>query len=204
MPKPPSPIHKPKLLIGEGEEEVRFFNALLRHLHRDNIQVEQYGGKNNLSAYLRTLVTPRVGFQNLTAIAITRDADQDAEAAFQSVCAALRRGGLSLPERHGEFTMHSPRVGVFIMPDGKNAGMLEDLCLAAQQADLAMSCVEEYFQCLAQAQYPLPENMSKARLHAWLASRKLPDKRLGEAAESKYFDWEDSAFDALKKFIIEI
>ncbi len=204
MLKPPSPIHQPKLLIGEGEEEVRFFHAFLSYLNLNEIQVEQYGGKNNLSAYLRTLVTPRAGFQNLTAIAITRDADQDADAAFQSVCAALRRADLSQPERHGEFTMHSPRVGVFIMPDGKSAGMLEDLCLAAQQADLAMSCVEGYFECLAQAQHPLPENMSKARLHAWLASRKLPDKRLGEAAESGYFDWENSAFDALKKFLIEI
>jgi len=45
MPHTPLEITKTKLVIGEGWEEVRFFNALLQHLGIDNIQTEQYGGK---------------------------------------------------------------------------------------------------------------------------------------------------------------
>ena len=48
-------LSKPKLLIGEGKEEVDFFTAFLSHLNISNIQVEQYGGKQGLSRYLKTL-----------------------------------------------------------------------------------------------------------------------------------------------------
>ncbi len=47
----PLQISKPKLLIGEGQEEVRFFGALLNHLSLGDIQIEQYNGKNALTAY---------------------------------------------------------------------------------------------------------------------------------------------------------
>ncbi len=35
-------INKPKLLIGEGNEEKLFFSALLKHLNIDNIQIISY------------------------------------------------------------------------------------------------------------------------------------------------------------------
>jgi len=48
MPSKPTQISKPKLLIGEGLEEVLFFNALLSYLKISDVQVEQYGGKQKL------------------------------------------------------------------------------------------------------------------------------------------------------------
>jgi hypothetical protein len=47
-------ISKPKLLIGEGNEEVFFFEALLAHLGINNVNVESYGGKSKLRGYLKT------------------------------------------------------------------------------------------------------------------------------------------------------
>lgn len=38
-------ISQPKLLVGEGRDEVRFFEALLRYLKISDIQVAEYGGK---------------------------------------------------------------------------------------------------------------------------------------------------------------
>lgn len=201
MPARPSPLHLPKLLVGEGIEEKRFFTALLKHLAIDDVQVEECGGKARLAAYLRTLVAPRVGYQKLVALAVVRDADANAHDAFNSVCNALQQVQFSAPSGPGEFAGETPRVGVFIMPDGKNAGMLEDLCLYALQSDDVMPCVQELFQCLARQQLPPPENMSKARLQAWLATRKQSGKRLGEAAESGFLDWSNFAFDPIKKFL---
>jgi hypothetical protein len=45
MSSTPQALSKPKLLIGEGKEEVDFFTAFLNHLNISNVQVEQYGGK---------------------------------------------------------------------------------------------------------------------------------------------------------------
>ncbi len=82
--------------------------------------------------------------------------------------------------------------------------MLEDLCLAAVQADPATPCVDAYFTCLQTQTGKLPNNLAKARAHVWLASRPEPDRRLGEAAQSGYWPWADPAFDPLRQFLLAL
>ena len=65
MAEAPREISKPKLLIGEGWEEVYFFSALLNRLGLNDIQVEQYGGKAKLSPYLRNLVKAQASTRSL-------------------------------------------------------------------------------------------------------------------------------------------
>jgi hypothetical protein len=200
MPVAPLTITRPKLLLGEGVDEVRFLNALLKHLGILDIQVEQYGGKQKLAAYLRTLATPLPGFAQVISLAVTRDADDDAAAAFQSVCYGLQSANLAVPAAHSQSAGAGPKVHVFIMPDGQAAGMLEDLCLSAVATDPAFPCVADYFRCVLAAGRQ-PSNKAKASLHAWLASQVVPDKRLGEAAEVGYWPWADAAFAPLMQFL---
>jgi hypothetical protein len=201
MPVAPATITKPKLLLGEGTEEVRFFKALLTHLGISDVQVEQFGGKNNLSNYVPAIART-AGFLQLTSLAITRDADNDAAAAFASVCYSLQSVSLAKPPAPGQFIGSSPRVGTFILPDNQKAGMLEDLCLAAVATDPTMQCVEDYFLCLSRIpNRRQPNNPAKARVHAWLASQVEPDKQLGVAADIGYLDWHSPAFAPLIQFL---
>jgi hypothetical protein len=86
MPAAPFTITKPKLLLGEGREEVLFFSAWLAVLGVGDVQVADYGGKARLAAFIRALaVPPTPGFSALASLAVTRDADLDAAAAFASV-----------------------------------------------------------------------------------------------------------------------
>jgi hypothetical protein len=202
MPLTPVAITKTKLLLGEGKDEVRFFNALFSYLGITDVQVTDYGGKTRLKDYLEAIAQPPVtGFTSLVSLAITRDADADATAAFASACTALANAGLSVPGSHGLFVGSNPQVGVWILPDGATPGMLEDLCLASVQTDLALPCVDEYFQCIQQRAGRQPRNMAKARLHAWLASQDEPVNRLGEAAEKRYWPWNSAAFQPLIQFL---
>lgn len=203
MPDKPREITQPKLLIGEGQEEVRFFNAFLKHLDRQDVQVENYSGKYQLRTRLKALLT-RPGFSQVVTLCIVRDADNSAASAFQSVCDALRNAGLAVPERPSQMAGGSPEVGVLILPGGERPGMLEDLCLDAVQADFAMLCVDRYFQCLSEKNHRQPNNLAKARVHAWLASQVEPDLRLGEAAEKGYWPWNAPAFGALKTFLLAL
>jgi len=196
----PQFLSKPKLLIGEGEEEVRFFTALLKHLSIEDIQTEQYGGKRGLTRYLRNLPA-RSGYPALMALAVTRDADDNASDAFQRVRDTLRQLRFPTPDASGRFADGSVRAGVFILPDGRNPGMLEDVCLTAIQSYPEQLCVETYFKCVADVAHRQSNNPSKARVHAWLASQPEPDKRLGEAAEAGYWPWDNPAFDLLKQFL---
>ena len=79
--------------------------------------------------------------------------------------------------------------------------MLEDLCLAGVQADPAMPCVPEFFDCVQRRANRQPNNLAKARVHAWLASQVEPDKRLGEAAEAGYWPWASPAFAPLTSLL---
>jgi hypothetical protein len=110
---------------------------------------------------------------------------------------------LITPQTSGSFGVGNPKVGVFILPDCQNSGMLEDLCLASVTADLAMPCVDDFIRCV-ENRGRQPNNIAKARVHAWLASHIVPDKRLGEAALAGYWDWDSQAFGPLKQFLHQL
>jgi hypothetical protein len=78
--------------------------------------------------------------------------------------------------------------------------MLETLCLLSVSTLPEFSCVDGYFQCL-QGYNIIPNNLHKARAHAWLASRPELDKRVGEAAQAGYWPWDSDAFTDLWSFI---
>jgi hypothetical protein len=202
MPVALAQITKPKLLLGEGVDEVRFFKAFLDYLNVTDVQVEQYGGKTRLAAFLQTLTTPVPGFAALTSLTITRDADANAAGAFQSVSAALQAAGLPAPPAHGLAAGANPRVHVFVLPDGVNPGMLENVCLESVKSSPAFACVGSYFHCAFRTAARQPNNSAKAFLHVWLASEVEPDKRLGEAAEAGYWPWHSPAFAALEQFLL--
>lgn len=189
-----------KLILGEGKEEVRFFSVLAKHIGLSGFQVEDYGGKNKLTQYLAALVV-RSGFEQLESLILFRDADDNPSGAFVSVAESLTRCGLLAPSNHGQIGAGRPRVGVYVLPDGLRKGMLEDLCIESVKTDKAMLCVDEFIACVNKKCQYLPKPESKARAHAWLASRKTPDKRLGEAAEAGYWPWESDVFLPLIRFL---
>jgi hypothetical protein len=201
-------IVKPKLLVVEGRDEEMFFDAALRdHLGLTNIQIMPIGGKTKLSLNLSALVND-VGFPLVQSLAVLRDADLtvpgstavSAAQAFQSVCGSLQHVGLPCPVAHGQFAVGPPRVGIFIVPNGVDDGMLETLCLLSVATLTEYPCVDGYFRCL-QGHGVIPNNLHKARAHAWLASRPEPDKRVGEAAQAGYWPWDSDAFRDLWSFI---
>ena len=46
-------IEQPKQVLVEGNDDVRLFRALAKHLGISDIQVNQYGGRDNLRSFLR-------------------------------------------------------------------------------------------------------------------------------------------------------
>jgi hypothetical protein len=194
------------LLIVEGMDEEKFFKAMLEQMQLSVIQVMPVGGKTQLVNNL-TVIVKDPNFKQIHAIGIVRDGDDDHIAAFQSVCDALRKVVLPVPRAKGEFTIDKPGTAVLLIPPtevGTNR-MLEDLCLASAEDDPAMVCVEQYFECLASSGIALRDNViAKAKVHAYLASRSEPDKRLGEAAAASYWNWSHVVFEPVKEFLRQL
>jgi hypothetical protein len=189
----------PKVLVVEGRDEELFFGALLGHLGLLDVQILPVGGKTLLASNLRALAAS-LTFYDVTALGIARDADNDAAAAFQSVCSALRHAGLPVPTAPATVVAGPPAVSAFILPGEGQIGMLEDLCLQSVTEHGLTPCLDDYFQCVSQVTIP-PRNLAKGRVQAFLAAMPEPGKRLGEAAQAGYWLWDNPAFEALKAFL---
>jgi hypothetical protein len=188
-----------KFVFCEGPGDAMVIRSLARDLGLD-FSVEKYGGKGNLANFLQELSRrPEFAQQQVAAMAILRDADEDSAAAFASVRDTLRQNNFDAPDANEAFTESSPRVGIFIMGvDGK--GMIEDLCLKSVADQPEFHCVDDYFRCIARHS-ARQEFKSKAKVRVWMASHVDWEYHVGKAAEEGYWPWANPAFDGLKNFL---
>jgi hypothetical protein len=197
-------IEKTKLLIVEGEDERRFLNKWFIELEVTDIQVLPIGGKTKLLSELKILTTLH-NFSNVESIGILRDADEDANAAFQSVCSALESCGLSRPSKVIERTTENPSISILILSGYLRTGSLEDIFIDSIRENPLMECIEQYFGCVNEKLNGIPNQIGKAKVHTFLAANiNDPDKRLGESIEADIWNLDSTAFKLLREFIIRL
>lgn len=199
----PSPreITESKQLIVEGKDAKYFFRSFIKYESLKAIQVQNFGGKDEMRGFLKALRNMSKFTHRVTSLGIVRDAEEDPTATFQSVSGALKDANLPMPSEPLERTGDNPTVSIFILPDNKTPGMLETICLQSVHDDPAIGCIDQFFTCVEQKVGSLPKNMYKARVQAFLASKEKPGLRLAEAADKGYWPWEDPTFDLIKKFL---
>ena len=196
-------IDKPKQVIVEGSDEVRLFGALLRHLDIEDVQIQQLRGYNNIRRVLVAFVDIE-NFATVRSLAIVADANSNSASRIQSIRDALLNVDLPSPLAPRQIeTRGRLSVSYLVVPHGEARGMMEDVCLASVRTDPAMECIDRYFECIEEADTPGPRSAhkSKARLHAFLASRDDPSLRLGEAADKGIWPLNDDSFTPLKDLL---
>jgi hypothetical protein len=136
---------------------------------------------------------------DLMALGIVLDADTDISARWDSVRNRLIHSGydgvpqgmdpegLTLLPPEGTLL---PRVGVWLMPDNKVPGILEDflsfLIPAGDPLFLHMNnCVDGIPRELIKFS---TEKKPKALIHSWLAVQEEPGRPMGQAISAKYLD----------------
>ena len=198
-------IRSDRLLLVEGRDEVNLFDALLKHcfgaVGSEDIQIIPAGGKHSFRKNLTAIAAAARARPTLRAVSAVRDADNDATSAFQSVCDALRHVGYEPPAAHGEVSSGDPAVGVFILPDGAEAGAVETLCRRSVAGADASRCVEAYIECLKENDVMCSRNEDKTFAHAWLAAGEDPVARVGEGALQGVWDFDSDAFADLSAFL---
>ena len=196
-------ITQSKQVIVEGNDEIRVFESLSRHLNTRDLELRHYGGNKNLRRFLKAF-SGSSDFGLVRSLAIVADANSDRNGREQQIRSALSNAGLPAPARSLEPVSNGDlKVAYLIVPHNIAGTMLEDVCLESVKTDPAMECVDRYFECISQADIQGPREvwMSKARVHAFLASRDRPNLRLGEAAESGLWAFDTDAFGPLKDLL---
>jgi hypothetical protein len=153
----------------------------------------------------------RPGIADLRALAIIRDADDDAQSALRSVRSDLDDAGFVLPASPSQFLQglcrdQQPRsVGVFIAPDGVSPGALERLYLQAVGDEPRIACAREFMRCIAQhTQHTNVAQRDKAEFHSWLASCERPGILPGQAMDANFIDRNSPAFGPIRDFLTRL
>lgn len=199
----PLEITLPKILLVEGTHDRSIFKNLLDHLDITDIAVLVYDGVPQLPHKLRTLpVLPN--FNQLTSISIVRDADKSYERTLQSIHSALHNAGLPVPDRDQRHATGNPDIHIFIMPDNINPGEIEDLFIEFAQSEPEWPCVDSYFSCLEQLSNGSHPKESKARIQAYLSSKREGNLHFGIAADKNYWNWDNHCFEEIKNFLLNL
>ena len=202
MPDDPK-IKQPKQVIVEGNDEIRIFKSLSEHLNIRDLQVRDYRGSDNLRRFLKTF-RGSSEFGRVRSLAVVADANSDRDGREQRIRSALSDANLPAPSRPLESVSNGDlKVAYLVVPHDVEGTMIEDVCLDSVKTDPVMECVDRYFECISQTNIQGPREvwMSKARVHAFLASRDRPDLRLGEAAEKGLWTFDTDAFLPLKDLL---
>src|SRR6266567_1241216 len=173
-------------LLVEGKDDEHVLNSLLEHYHiPQRFKIKNKEGILNL---LDTLKTELKG-SGPRRIGIVVDADTNLAARWDALRGRLIDFGYTtiptMPDDSGSIIIENelPVVGLWLMPDNRVSGMLEDFIgLLVTPQDLLWPIAGDTLQKVIErdCRFSL-HHKSKALVHTWLAWQKEPGKPLGAA-----------------------
>ncbi len=179
------------VLLVEGPDDKHVLLSLLTHYKLpENFRIKEKGGINSLFNDLEGELLAS-GMQSL---GIVVDADLDLTARWQSLRNVLSTSYLNIPvepDINGTIVESNdlPKIGIWLMPDNKLPGMLEDFIafLVPDQRNDPIWALSE--KCLQEARASSPAiPQAKGRIHTYLAWQNEPSTPLGLAVTKKYLD----------------
>ncbi len=199
----PRPISSEAQLLVEGNDADAFFEAMIRHLSLENLQVQNFGGVTELRTFLSAFVKLS-DFSGVKSIGIIRDAEDSALGAFESVRGSLERAELTVPDAIGKLTGDRPAVSVMILPGPNRTGMLETLLWDTIRDDEVRVCIDAFFDCVEELHGEALHRPHKSRARAFLATKHDPHLSVGNAAKRGYWDLDHLALGPVRTFLREI
>lgn len=203
------PHNEPSILRVEGkDDEHAIGHLLLRHRidckripveikSPDDTGYQTTSGKDALLKGMPTEVMSSTG----RSVGFVLDADQDAGDRWTAVRDRLSGVDLALPDQIppkgfvGEASTVQARVGVWLMPDNRRSGALEELLQDLVHSSDPLLPIAERSTHDARnqgARFPDAAQL-KAVLHAWLAWQQRPGLPYGVAIRAQYFAHDSAA-----------
>ena len=214
----PFSIERKKLLLVEGMDEVYFFDKLLEKIDlQEQVQCVDVGGKDKFKNYFETQILLPADFLDVTNIAFIRDADNcDAINALNSIKNAINSinkkenrlkniiSNCSIQNNVYREEDSKLTCGIFIMPNNKDKGMLEDLCLKyiEKNTPSIYNCINLFMDSIEKVGIDTNRHLSKRKMLAFLATKDKIVYSLGLAAQD--FNFNDDCFYQIRDFLLKV
>lgn len=197
----PQNIELPIQLIVEGRDQVNFFTEFVKRLALTDIQVQNYGGGDELRHFLPALVN-MAKFNSVKGVGIVRDAEISAANTLRSIQSTLGNSNLAVPQNPEVRVGKDPAVSILILPGKNRPGMLETLLCETFSGTPEESCIDSFFQCIAAASLPAIKRPDKAKAWAYLTTKPDPHHSVGVATMKGYWgDLNQPVFDNVRNFL---
>lgn len=201
-----SPIH---LVLCEGTDDQRVMEGLAVHVGiSDKLKFRDYAESGTLRSFLATLAkSPDFTRGEIASILVTRDADDDYDACWQSVRDAVRKAFQVNLSKPGEWQTipGGPKVAAWINPAPGRSGMLETILLEAARHTHAeiFPCIENFVQCIETARSDKLHEKSRFYIWSIVAQGPGPKDRLHLERALKHLppDWGSEAFSGLRSML---
>ena len=193
-----SKVH-PKRLLVEGREEERVIPELIEKNgiawgnSEDSwpVKIDEFGGVEKLLK--PGVIEAKLKSSGLSHLGILVDADDVLENRWAAIRDRCSRAFPNLPKAFpdsGIIVQNEPglRLGVWIMPDNKTAGMLETFLgfLVPDTQDQLFVAAQESARNAKELGAPyLDTHVSKANIYTWLAWQDPPGRQLHQAVNQK-------------------
>ncbi|MDD3436759.1 MAG: hypothetical protein PHC64_06390 [Candidatus Gastranaerophilales bacterium] len=209
-------IEKERLLLVEGNGDRDFFRCLLSDIGIENIQVVCFGGKDSLTSkkgFIDELSVILLSKEkvDIKVVGIVLDADlSQIDSRIDKVNTFIEKINsrkiknlfFEKIKKCGTFTKNKTKIGTFIMPDCKNQGMLETLCIKSLEQEPIFNCIENYISCVTGILGTL-EKVDKRKVQIYIAAKTkdCEEKNIGHAINSEMFDLSHNVFNEIKDFL---
>lgn len=185
---------KDKLMMVEGNDDFNaFYHLFTSHNIMGICKVGNYEGIENIMPAIRV----EIKAANHKCIGVVVDADTDISARWQSIRSAIigseQFSETSVPKSPSPdgtiiFQEGLPKIGIWIMPDNKLPGMLEDF------ARFLIPFNDKLYDVAEKAVAGIPvsdrlfnaRHLTKVHLYTWLAWQANPGLPIGQAISQTY------------------
>jgi predicted ATP-dependent endonuclease of OLD family len=205
-------VNKPFLIFVEGVSDKAMLAEYIRSVGLNkqlpSYQIISSDSKDKFSALFRNITT-QAKFQDVTHLAVFRDADLSADKAFQSVQTQLRIN-TNIPDdalpkqalvvKTSEET--GLKIGVFIVPDANLEGSLEHLLLNSL-SDEMREHIKNYIANGKKLIHAEAQDHCKntAKSHSYAYSSLFEIENFKDSFRIQSWDWQHKTFEHLKIFL---
>lgn len=197
-----------RILLVEGPADSFFYAAFVRHLRIKGVKITppaEYGAKiNSKSNAIHVLPTllDQLDDGSVSSIGLVVDADYEATGGLgfrktlDQIVHKIQSHGFEInpiKQPHGFLFSHPDGLlpfGVWIMPNNKTEGMLEDFIKESIRADDQVRLRDSAVEVVASLKNPLFKEIhrSKAEVATWLAWQKTPGEKLESTIDGNLVD----------------
>ena len=196
------------ILLVEGNNDKAVFGSIFK---RYNLQKKfKIEVKDNVENLLKSI--PVYVKTDVETIGIVVDADFNIKSRWESLKTKLKALEYDVPpdlNPNGTIISNEelPVIGIWIMPDNKSIGMLEDfVSYLVPVDDELMPFVDETLIKLEDKGLNKYKDIhkSKAKIHTWLAWQETPGTPMGSAITKRYLDTDDEMCDKFVEWITNL